>query len=122
MKASRLFKRVRFLKNENVRELINSVKELNASYNEALSLMKGSLNEIREFKRLLGAENGAKSGLVKLGIAFIMFPEPTPFSELIGCGLVATGLVYSHIKPPPIYIRDVYSTIEKELDVLRRGI
>ena len=112
-----------FLKNkENIKELVNSVRELSTSYSEVYSLMKGTVNSVRDFRSLIGDEQGgSKSGLVKLGIALILFPDPT-ISDIIGMGLIATGLAYSKIKPPPIYIRDVYSTIENELDIIRRGV
>ncbi|MBS7620149.1 hypothetical protein KEJ21_05850 [Candidatus Bathyarchaeota archaeon] len=108
--------------NENIKELVNAVKELSTSYSEIYSLMKGTVNSVREFRSLVGEEQGgSKSGLVKLGIALILFPDPI-ISDIIGTGLIAAGLAYSKIKPPPIYIRDVYSNIENELDTIMKGV
>lgn len=107
---------------ENIKELVNAVKELTASYHELYSLMKGTANGVHEFRNLIGDEQGSsKSSLVKLGIALILFPDPT-ISDILGSALIATGLAYSKIKPPPIYIRDVYSTIEDELETIKRGV
>jgi hypothetical protein len=89
---------------------INALVELHQSKKEAAKAVKGTAHEAT-VTRLLWRE-GSKSPLIKLGFALIAFPEPTPFSEMIGAGFVAAGAVQKGIQSRYIYMEDIAKTFK----------
>lgn len=61
------------------------------------------------------------SPLVKFGLALIAFPDPT-ISDAIGFCMVGFGLAYSKVKSLPIYVEDVYGTVEKEMSEIGKAL
>jgi hypothetical protein len=56
---------------------------------------------------------------MKIGVALIMFPEPTPISETVGACFVAAGMVQRGIQSRAIYLEDITKTFKNTLkDVL----
>jgi len=106
---------------EELKELIVTLRELNASYKEMGNAMKGVVNETKFLKRLIGDPNpeAQRSWLIAAGIALIAFPDPT-ISDLIGAILVAAGLAKSRMKQPSIV--DAYKAFHgtvRELNEIR---
>ena len=84
--------------------------------------MKGVAREARDVKKLWREKN--KSKLVKIGVALILFPDPT-ISDLVGTGLVAAGLLHDRIKNSGLFLEDVYKTyprLLKELQSARQSL
>lgn len=50
---------------------------------------------------------GNRSKLIQIGMALIVFPEPTPLSETIGSSLVVAGFIQKAIKNRSIYMEDI---------------
>ena len=68
---------------------------------------------------------GNKSSLIKIGVACILFPEPSPVSEIVGAGFVLAGAVQQGIQNRTIYIGDINKTVEstiKELNALQGNL
>jgi len=106
------------MRQEELNDIVLASKELGASYVEMSAIIRDTSADLRIAKNLWGnGRGGSVSPLVKFGLALIAFPDPT-ISDLVGSCLVCVGLVYSKIKPPPIYVEDVYSTVEKEMGAL----
>lgn len=102
------------MKTKELRDLVTVVNELNESYVDTIHALKGVANETKAAKQLW--QNKKKSKLIKLGLALIVFPEPTPISETVGSVLLAAGTVHERVRQQGLYIEDVFKTFK---DVLR---
>jgi len=105
------------LKTEEAKTLVTVANELSESYADLIQAMKGTTREAKETKKLW--QDGNKSRLIKLGLALIVFPEPTPISETIGAFLVATGAVQEGIRRRNLHVDDVFKTFQKTLKEIR---
>ena len=101
------------MKPEEAKTGITTFKELNESYVDLMQLIKSTSKEANTTKKLW--REGNKSRLVKLGLALIVFPEPTPISETVGACLVAAGAIQKGIQRKTLYIDDVYKTFKETL-------
>ena len=99
------------------------LRELGLSYTETLEVMKGVSKDLRHTRGLW--LDGRKSKLIKLALALITFPEPTPISESVGAAVLAVGLIQNRIKKSALHIDDVHRTfqdINKNLMRIRQEI
>jgi hypothetical protein len=101
------------MKTEEVKTATKSLKELNDSYVDLYGAMKGTSREAEATQKLW--REGNKSKLIKIGIAFIVFPEPTPISATVGACFVAAGAVQKGIKNQAVYLEDVKKTFQNTL-------
>lgn len=101
------------MKPNEIKTVADTLKELNESYADTLQAMKETIKEVRTARQLW--RDGNKSKLIKLGLALIVFPEPTPISETIGTLLVAAGAVQEGFRRRQIYVEDVYKTFQEVL-------
>ena len=105
------------MKPEQAKTAAKALNELNESYIDLLGAIKGTVNTAEATKKLW--HEGNNSRLVKIGVALIMFPEPTPISETVGACLVAAGAVQKGIQSRAIYLEDITKTFKNTLkDVL----
>jgi hypothetical protein len=65
-------------------------------------------------KRNLWKE-GDKSKLIQIGMALIVFPEPTPVSEVVGVGFLAAAAVQKGIKNQSTYLEDIPKSLKSAL-------
>lgn len=93
--------------------MIEALKELNESYVDLMRLVKGATREAKKTEQLW--RDGNNSKIIKLGLALIVFPEPTPISETVGTCLLAAGTVQKAIRTRSIYVEDVYKTFQDTL-------
>jgi len=110
------------MKNDEIKTLADTLKELNENYIEVIQTMKETTKEVKATKQLWRKEN--KSILIKLGLALIAFPDPT-ISDIIGTVLVAAGTVQMGIRRRTIYVEDVYKTFHstlKDLWTIKRNV
>jgi len=101
------------MKPDEMKAVADTLKELNESYADLLHVVKGTIEEVKSTRQLWRDGNGSK--LVKLGLALVVFPEPTPISETIGACLITAGAVQKGIRSRAIYIEDVYKTFQNVL-------
>jgi hypothetical protein len=102
---------------EQAKTAAKALKELNESYIDLLGAIKGTVNTAEATKKLW--RGGNNSRLIKIGVAFIFFPEPTPISETIGACFIAAGAVKNGIQNRAIYLEDITKTFKSTLkDVL----
>ena len=62
---------------------------------------------------------GNKSRLIKIGVACIVFPDPSPVSKIVGAGFIAAGLVQKGIQKQSIYLEDIKKGLESTLRELQ---
>jgi hypothetical protein len=105
------------METDELKNVVNALNELSGSYADLIETMKGTVKEVKTTKQLWRDKN--KSRLVKLGLALIVFPEPTPISETIGAFLVAAGTVQQRIRSRAIYVDDVPKVFQKTLEEIR---
>jgi hypothetical protein len=48
-------------------------------------------------------------------MALVVFPEPTPVSEMIGAGFIAAGAIQKGIQSRSIFIEDIGKTLQSTL-------
>jgi hypothetical protein len=105
------------MKTDEVKTMVGTVKEMNESYGDLLQSVKGMIKEVKSTRQLW--RDGNETRLIKLGLTFIVFPEPTPISETVGTCLLAAGVVQKGIRSRTIYIEDVYKTFQDVFKDLR---
>ncbi|MDI6690935.1 MAG: hypothetical protein QME50_03585 [Candidatus Bathyarchaeota archaeon] len=101
------------MKTSELKTVVGALNELSESYADLMQAMKGTVKEVKATKKLWRSKN--KSKLIKLGLALIVFPEPTPISETVGSILVAAGTVQQGIRNRAIYIDDIPKAFQKTL-------
>ena len=105
------------MKPEQVKNATKALNELNESYIDLLDAIKGTANAAEVTKKLWRVGNNSR--LIKIGVALIMLPEPTPISETVGACFVAAGAVQKRIQSRAIYLEDITKTFKNTLkDVL----
>jgi hypothetical protein len=105
------------MKTDEMKTMVNALNELSESYTDLIQAMKGTVKEVKATKQLWRDEN--KSKLIKLGLALIVFPEPTSISDIIGTFLVAAGTVQQGIRNRAIYLDDVPKAFQNALKEIR---
>jgi len=86
------------------------LQELGLSYTEALEVMHEMSKDMNKTQKIWRGEN--KSKFVKIAIALITCPEPTPISETIGAAVLVAGLIQNRVKNSALYVEDVYKTFQ----------
>jgi hypothetical protein len=105
------------MKPEQAKTAAKALNELNESYVDLLGAIKGTADTAGATKKLW--REGNKSRLIKIGVALVVFPEPTPISETIGACFIAAGAVQKGIQNRSIYLEDIPKTFKSTLkDVL----
>ena len=98
---------------EGAKQTTKALNELTESYAEVYSAIKSTARETAKTKKLW--REGNKSRLIKIGVACIMFPDPSPVGEIVGAGFIAAGLVQKGIQKQSIYLGDIKKTFESTL-------
>ena len=101
------------METEKIRNATKILNELAESGKDLHSSVKGSTRQITATKKLW--REGNKSKLIKIGVACVMFPDPSPVTEIIGAGFIAAGLVQNGIQKRSLYIGDLKKTFENTL-------
>jgi hypothetical protein len=105
------------MKTEEIKTATKTMNELTESYSDLFGALKDTSCNVRATKKLWRAGN--KSRLIKIGVALIMFPEPTPISETVGACFVAAGTIQKRIQNRALFLEDVTKTFKNTLkDVL----
>ena len=105
------------MKTEEVKTVTKAVKELSECHSDAAGALKSTVYTVGDTQKLWRAGN--KSRLMKIGVALIMFPEPTSISDCVGACFVAAGAVQKGIQKRAIFLEDVTKTFRNTLkDVL----
>ena len=99
--------------------IVKAASELGETYTESAELLSGMSRAMNEVNQLYDhGYGGAGNSLIKFGIALIMIPEPFMVSDVIGGGIVAAGYLYKWLVPPPMYIDNIFDTIQEQVKAI----
>jgi hypothetical protein len=101
------------IKMERAKQTTKSLYELAECYAEAQRALKNIGREGARTKKLW--REGNKSNLIKIGVACIMFPDPSPVGEIIGAGFLIAGAVQKGIQKRTLYVSDLKKNLEGTL-------
>jgi hypothetical protein len=110
------------MKAQEIKANVTYLGELGESYSDLMSSLKGTIREVKTARKLWHGENRSK--LIKLGVALIVFPEPTPISETVGACFVAAGMIQKAVRNRSIYVEDIGKTFQntmKEVLAIKQG-
>jgi hypothetical protein len=108
---------------EQLKATKKALTELNESYIDLLRETKATAQSAHAAKNLW--RTGYKSRLIKIGVALVMFPEPTPISETVGACFIAAGAVQKAVRSRAMFMEDVKKTFQatmKELSEIKQSI
>jgi hypothetical protein len=108
---------------ERLKDTRKALNELNESYIDLLKTTKATAQNAHDAKQLWRA--GYKSRLIKIGIALVVFPEPTPASEIIGGCFIAAGAAQKAVRNRALFVEDVKKTFQttmKEVAAIKQDI
>ncbi|OGD60313.1 hypothetical protein A3K78_06630 [Candidatus Bathyarchaeota archaeon RBG_13_52_12] len=99
--------------------IVQAAKELGETFTETATMINGMNGAVKEVNQLYDhGQGGAGNSMISLGIALVVFPEPFMVSDVIGGGIIAAGLLYNKIVSPPLYIDNVFETIEAQVQTI----
>jgi len=99
--------------------IVTAAKELGGTYSESAQQLSGMSDAMIEYHNLYDhGYGGAGNSLIKLGMAVFMIPEPFMVSDVIGAGMMAAGWMYKKFIPPPMFIDNIFETIEEQVKAL----
>lgn len=98
---------------EEAKNAIKSLAELTEGRKELCKVVGDVASQAADAKKVF--REGNKSKLIKLGVALIVFPEPTPISEIVGGSLVAAGAVKKGIQNRAAFAEDIGKDFKKAL-------
>jgi hypothetical protein len=101
---------------ERAKQTSKALYELTESYSELHKAIKSTARETAKTKKLW--REGNKSNLIKIGMACIMFPDPSPVGEIIGAGFLVAGAVQKGIQKRTLYISDLKKNLDSTLKEL----
>jgi hypothetical protein len=108
------------IKPKEVKDCSETLREVSKDYVEASEILNGAMRgiakETKALKKLWREKNQSK--LVKIGVALILFPDPT-ISDVLGAAMVAAGLLHNKVKNSGLFLEDVYKTYPRLLKELR---
>lgn len=108
---------------ERLKATRQALNEMNESYIDLLRETKATAQNVHDAKQLWRA--GYKSRLIKIGVAIVMIPEPTPISPTVGACFIAAGAVQKAIRNRSIFVEDVNKTFQttlKDLVTIKQNI
>jgi hypothetical protein len=97
--------------------------EMNESYIDLIKTTKATGQSVHAAQQLW--RSGHKSRLIKIGVALIVFPDPSPTTEIIGGCLVAAGAVKSAVRKRSMFMEDVKKTFQdsmKEISATKQNL
>lgn len=108
---------------ERLKATRQALTEMNESYIDLVRETKTTAQAVHDAKQLWRA--GYKSRLIKIGVAIVMIPEPTPVSPTIGACLIAAGAVQKAVRNRAMFVEDVKKTFKntlKDISAMRQDI
>ncbi len=107
------------MKTPNTNPIVTASRELGESLKDTAGLLSGMNEGVAQVNQLYDhGYGGAGKGLISFGFALVMLPEPTMISDVVGCGIIGAGVIYNRVCPPPIFVDDIFETIEEQVKSL----
>jgi hypothetical protein len=89
---------------DNAKRTAKTLNELSETYIDTHNAVKDTAKTAEKSQKLW--REGNKSKLIKIGIACIVFPDPSPIGEIVGAGFLAAGAVQLGIQKRTLYVDD----------------
>jgi hypothetical protein len=108
---------------ERLKATRKALSEMNESYIDLLKETRATAQSVHDAKQLWRA--GCKSRLIKIGVALIVFPEPTSISDTVGACFVAAGAVQQALRNRALFVEDVKKTFQttmKDVSTIRQSV
>ena len=103
---------------EKAKHSTKALHELTETYMETYHALKNTTRDTKHSKKLW--REGNKSDLIKIGIACIVFPDPSPVGEIIGSGFLVAGAIQKGIQNRAAYVGDIKKSVESTLREINR--
>jgi hypothetical protein len=124
---STLGDRVFLEETQKLKKTLDTLRELGEDWRKNIAIIndatRGYEAGLESIKRLCKKNNSGN--MVKLGLMLIAFPLPIVIDDVLGCSLLAAGLIQKKIKNSALYIEDVNKTfphLMKELQETKKEI
>jgi hypothetical protein len=102
---------------ENFNYIITAAKELQSSSEETHEILRQFIEHLKETTELYGLnKDTSKSPLISLGITMLVMPDP--ITTPIGAGMIIFGIAQNKLVGQPLYIKDLYEEIDKNMQEL----
>lgn len=102
---------------ENFDYILTVAKELQSSSEEVHEVLRQLIVHLKEITDLYGLDKDtSKSPLISLGIT--MFVMPDPITTPIGAGMIVVGVAQQKLIGQPLYIKNLYEEIDKNMQEL----
>ncbi len=98
---------------EKAKHTIKAVAELTEGYRDLYKGIKGTAREAAATKKLW--REGNKSRLIRIGVALILFPDPSPVGDIVAAGFLAAGAIQKGIQNQSIYLGDIKRNLDGTL-------
>ncbi len=99
--------------------IVQVAKELGETFTETATIINGMNEAVEEVNQLHDhGYGGAGNSMISFGVAMVVFPEPTMISDAIGGGIIAAGLLYNKLVSPPLYIDNIFETIQTQVQAI----
>jgi hypothetical protein len=99
---------------EQLKTTRKALTEMNESYIDLLRETKETSRSVQAAKQLW--RTGYKSRLIKIGMALIVIPEPTPISPTVGACFVAAGAIQKAVRNRALFMENVKKTFQSTLN------
>jgi hypothetical protein len=106
-----------FMSMEQAKTTVQAANELSESGKDLFFAVRGTKQVVADAKKLW--LEGNKSRLIKIGVACIMFPDPSPVGEIVGAGFLAAGLVQKGVRKQYLYLGGLKKNLDRTLQDLR---
>jgi len=98
---------------ESLKTTRKALTEMSESYVDLLKTAKETNLSVHGTQQLWKA--GYKSRLIKIGVALVVLPEPTPISPTVGACLIAAGAVQKAIRTRALFMEYVKKTFQNTM-------
>ncbi len=104
------------MKAEDAKTVINAVAKANEERKRLVDTLNDNVQVATNTRKVF--REGNESKLIKLGVALIALPEPTPVSPIVGASFVAAGAAQKGIKNRSAFAEDIGKDLKKALKEL----
>jgi len=98
---------------ESLKVTRKALTEMSESYADLLKTTKETSLNVHATQQLW--KEGQKSRLIKIGVALVVLPEPTPISPTVGACLIAAGAAQKAIRTRALFMEDLKKTFQNTM-------
>ncbi len=98
---------------ERLKATRKALTEMNESYSDLIKTTKDISQNAHYTQQL--SRSAYKSRLIKIGMAMVALPEPTPISPTVGACFIVAGAAQKAIRNRAVFLEDVKKTFQTTL-------